>query len=238
MFAVVRVLALVLPAVVALSTAARAEEPVVVELFTSQGCSSCAPADRLLAQLANRADVIALSLHVDYWDYLGWRDTFAKPKFTKRQYAYRDAWNKNVIYTPQIVVHGRRAVPATDVQAVDAAIKQAESAPAPIDISIRPENGMLKCRIAPGHNPEPGTIWIAKYTLSATVDIKRGENAGRTMTYRNVVNSLMRMGKWSGSAVQEVEMPQPDPGEGVAVWVQNGKAGPIQGAAKLDNPAP
>ena len=208
----------------------------VVELFTSQGCSSCPPADRLLAQLAEREDVIALSLHVDYWDYLGWQDTFADPKFTERQHAYRDAWSKNVVYTPQMVVNGARDVPATDGRAVTAAIAEARS-PAPLlEVSIEPEGGMLKCRIAPGPEPVTGTVWIAKYKMSATVQIARGENAGRTMTYHNVVTSLMRMGQWQGSEAEEVEMPHPEPGEGVAVWIQDGPAGPILAAAKVENP--
>ncbi len=212
------------------------DRPVVVELYTSQGCSSCPPADRLLAKLAGREDVVALSLHVDYWDYLGWRDTFAQHQFTERQYAYRDQLGNNVVYTPQIIVHGREAVPASP-GSIAAAIRAQASGPAVIEVSIRPENGMLKCRIEPGAETVTGTVWIAKYRLRETVEIARGENAGRTMTYRNVVNSLMRMGTWSGAQAEEVEMPHPEPGEGVAVWIQKGRAGPILAAAKVENPA-
>ena len=186
--------------------------PVVVELYTSQGCSSCPPADRLLARLARRDDVVALSLHVDYWDYLGWRDTFARHQFTERQYAYRDALGNNVVYTPQLIVHGHRAVPA-EAGAMASAIQELGRRPRLIEVSI------------------------AKYRLSETVVIGRGENAGSTFTYHNVVNSLMRMGTWSGSEAEEVEMPHPDPGEGVAVWIQEGATGPILAAAKVENPA-
>jgi hypothetical protein len=227
---------LALVAALLLGAPGRAEQPVVVELFTSQGCSSCPPADRLLAMLAEREDVIALSLHVDYWDYLGWQDTFADPKFTERQQGYRDAWSKNVVYTPQMVVQGARDVPATDAKAVAAAIASAQDGAPVIDVSVEPEDGMLKCRIAPGPEPVTGTVWMAKYSLGETVEIARGENAGRTMTYHNVVTSLMRMGKWSGSEAEDVEMPHPDPGEGVAVWIQKGRAGPILAAAKVENP--
>ena len=237
MLVAVRSAFLAILAALALAAPVRAEQPVVVELFTSQGCSSCPPADRLLAQLAEREDVIALSLHVDYWDYLGWQDTFADPKFTERQHAYRDAWSKNVVYTPQMVVQGAHDVPAADAKAVAAAIARAQD-PAPvIDVSVELEDGMLKCRIAPGPEPVTGTVWMAKYSLEKTVEIARGENAGQTMTYHNIVTSLMRMGKWSGSETEEVEMPHPDPGEGVAVWIQKGKAGPILAAAKVENPA-
>ncbi len=215
----------------------RAGQPVVIELFTSQGCSSCPPADRLLAGLAEREDVIALSLHVDYWDYLGWRDTFADPKFTERQHAYRDAWSKNVVYTPQMVVQGIRDVAATDAEAVAAAIGRAQGSAPVLEVSVRLQDGMLKCRIAPGPEPVTGTVWIAKYALRRSVEIARGENAGRAMTYHNVVTSLMRMGTWSGSEAEEVEMPHPDPGEGVAVWIQDGSGGPILAAAKVENPA-
>lgn len=224
-------------AVLALGQPARGDGSVVVELFTSQGCNACPPADRLLTELAGRDEVIALSLHVDYWDYLGWRDTFAQRQFTERQHAYRDAWDKAVVYTPQMVVNGTRDVPATQPDAVAAAIDRALRPAAPIEVSVRPEDGMLKCRIVPGPEPVTGTIWIAKYELRAPIEITRGENAGRSFTYRNVVTSLMRMGTWSGTEAEEVEMPHPDPGEGVAVWIQAGPAGPILAAAKTENPA-
>lgn len=236
MFAPLRSALLAVLAALALALPARADGPVLVELYTSQGCNACPPADSLLAGLAERDDVVALSLHVDYWDYLGWRDTFAQPQFAERQYAYRDAWGKNVVYTPQMVVHGSNDVPAGDKRAVAAAIDRALVTEPLIEVSIEPVDGMLKCLIAPGPKPVSGTVWIAKYTLSATVEITRGENAGRRMTYRNVVTNLMRMGIWSGSETEEVEMPHPDPGEGVAVWIQDGPAGPIHAAAKVENP--
>jgi hypothetical protein len=95
---------------------------------------------------------------------------------------------------------------------------------------------MLKCRIEPGPKPVTGTIWIAKYLKSAAVEISRGENAGRNITYTNVVTSLNRIGAWAGSEPEEVAMPQPEPGEGVAIWVQDGEGGPILAAAKIENP--
>ena len=218
-------------------TTARAEgNVVVVELYTSQGCSSCPPADEVLSQITEREDVIALSFHVDYWDYLGWRDTFAQHQFTQRQVAYRDAWSKSVIYTPQMVVQGRYNVAGSKADNLAVAISTAREAEPPIKVVIERQGGMLKCRIEPGPERVVGTIWIAKYTKSATVDIGRGENAGRSITYMNVVKSLNRIGTWAGSEPEEVAMPQPEPGEGVAIWIQEGEAGPILAAAKIENP--
>lgn len=210
--------------------------PVIVELYTSQGCSSCPPGDMALAEIARRDDVIALSLHVDYWDYLGWHDTFAQRQFSQRQHSYREAWGKSVVYTPQIVVQGTRAV-APRMEELDAAIRSAQTGEAPIRVAIEHQDGMLKCLIEPGPEPVTGMIWIAKYTLSTTVEITRGENAGRSMTYTNVVNSLSRIGPWAGNEPEEVAMPQPEPGEGVAIWIQDGASGPILAAAKIENPA-
>jgi hypothetical protein len=209
---------------------------VVVELYTSQGCSSCPPADEVLAQLSGRDDVIALSLHVDYWDYLGWRDTFAQRQFGQRQVGYRDAWRKSVVYTPQMVVQGRQEVMGGRPDELAAAIASARADGPAVNVTIEREGGMLKCRIEPGPEHKVGTIWIAKYTRSATVEISRGENAGREITYMNVVTSLNRIGSWEGTEIEDVTMPQPEPGEGVAIWVQSGENGPILAAAKLENP--
>jgi hypothetical protein len=218
-------------------TDARAQEvPVVVELYTSQGCSSCPPADEVLAQISGRQDVIALSMHVDYWDYLGWRDTFAQRQFSLRQVAYRDAWRENVVYTPQMVVQGSLNVSGSSASSLAEAIETAREVEPPIKVMIERQGGMLKCRIEPGEDRVVGTVWIAKYTKSATVEIDRGENAGRTITYMNVVNSLNRIGTWEGTEPEEVAMPQPEPGEGVAIWIQAGEAGPILAAAKIENP--
>ncbi len=209
---------------------------VVVELYTSQGCNSCPPADEVLSQLSGRDNVIALSLHVDYWDYLGWRDTFAQNQFTKRQNAYRDAWRKSVVYTPQMVVQGRGGIMGSSADDLTAAIAAAQQVEPPVRVTIERQGGMLKCRIEPGPERVAGTVWIAKYTKSATVEISRGENAERTITYMNVVNSLNRIGSWAGLEPEEVAMPQPEPGEGVAIWIQAGEAGPILAAAKFENP--
>lgn len=209
----------------------------LVELYTSQGCSSCPPADAALTKIARRDDVIALSLHVDYWDYLGWRDTFGQHQFGQRQHAYRETWGKRVVYTPQIIVHGSRDVSAVRAGDLEAAIRAAQQGEPTIRIRIERHDGMLLCVIAPISGQVSGTVWIAKYTREATVAIDRGENAGRRITYSNVVTSLNRFGDWSGSAPDEYPMPQPEPGEGVAVWIQKGDTGPVLAAAKVENPA-
>lgn len=206
---------------------ARADTSVVlVELFTSQGCSSCPPADLNLAALAERDDVLALSLHVDYWDYLGWRDTFGEEAHTKRQMAYRDRMGARVIYTPQVIVHGLYDVPGHRAKAIDKAIKRARAGPEIARLAIVNEGGMLKAVLDAAPEPERCTLWIAAYDLSQTVEIERGENAGRLMTYHNVVRELMRVGSWDGTA-QKLALPQPGPGQGVAVWLQDDKTGRV-----------
>ena len=209
---------------------ARAGDSVVlIELFTSQGCSSCPPADRNIAALAERSDVIALSLHVDYWDYLGWRDTFGRPEHTQRQFAYRDLLGTRVVYTPQVVVQGARDVPGHKTAAIDAAIAEALAMPEPARLDLVTEDGMLHAMLAETPMPERCTVWIATYDQARTVRIRRGENAGKTITYHNVVNKLMRVGSWNGSA-QQISLPQPAAGEGVAVWLQDDRSGRVLAA--------
>lgn len=206
---------------------AHADMPVVlVELFTSQGCSSCPPADLNLARLAERTDVLALSLHVDYWDYLGWRDTFGQQAHTKRQMVYRDLMGARVIYTPQVIVHGAQDVPGHRVKALDAAIARARDGSDTARLAIVTERGMLKAVIEAADEPERCTLWIATYEQSRTVEIKRGENAGRSITYHNVVKQLMRVGSWDGTA-QKLALPQPGAGQGVAVWLQDDGTGHV-----------
>lgn len=205
---------------------------VFVELFTSQGCSSCPPADRVMADLAGRDDVVALSLHVDYWDYLGWRDTFGDPAFAARQRAYRDSWGKRVIYTPQAVVQGTEDVLGSDRAAIDRAIKAAAQSRA--EIAIAESGGMLVARLSAPQRGPSATILVAKYRREAQVDIQRGELAGQSVTYTNIALGVERIGPWDGQATREVMLPQPGPGEGVAVWLQQDPGGPVLAAAKFE----
>lgn len=230
-----KLLAPALAALCLLTANANADDNVVlVELFTSQGCSSCPPADKNLAALAERDDVIALSLHVTYWDYLGWRDTFGRDEHTKRQVAYRDAMGARVIYTPQVIVHGTTDVPGHRGEAIDRAIDAARTAPTAASLSIVNQGGMVKAVLTQAELSEKCTVWMASYSKSQTVQIKRGENAGRKITYHNVVTKLMRVGTWDGSP-EQVALPSPGEGEGIAVWLQDDRTGRVLAARFIEN---
>jgi hypothetical protein len=213
-----------------------AASPVVVELFTSQGCSSCPPADELLAELAGRPDVVALSLHVDYWDYIGWKDPYASPQYTARQQRYTESLNLRYVYTPQIVVDGYVNVVGTRRAEVLAAIETAARRDRAIDISFVTSNGGIVI-IPEGHAPDEGaTVWLAVYDREQVTEIKRGENAGRKLRNANVVRSFERLGTWTGA---RLEIPLDLAGarargrDGCAVIVQRGRAGPILAAAAM-----
>jgi hypothetical protein len=176
---------------------ARAGRPVVVELFTSQGCGACTKANALIADLAQRRDVLALTFPVDYWDYLGWKDTFAKPEFSARQRAYTKAAGEREVFTPQVVVDGR---PQPDKAAVD-------KTPALVRAALRsapPEPAMLmshgKVQIGSGPAPRGGAdVWLVRYEAQPQeTQVKDGENRGVTVIYRNVAVGLERLGAWSG----------------------------------------
>lgn len=233
---------LVIPSVAAAQVAAKAsgapkaniiDNVPMVELFTSQGCSRCPPADRNLAELADRDDVLALALHVDYWDYLGWRDTFGQAEHTARQAEYRDKLGSRVLFTPQMIVEGAASVPGFRLDLIDAAIEKAERLRHPVSIDIRHDDGMLLADIT-GAQDGPSTIWVATYDQSATVAIERGENAGQTITYRNIVDKLMKVGPWHGAGSDSLPLPQPGPGEGIAVWLQDDHSGHILGASFIE----
>ena len=210
---------------------------VVVELFTSQGCSSCPPADALLGELAGRPDVIALSLHVDYWDYIGWKDPFGSPMNTARQRRYVEELGLRYVYTPQMIIDGRiNAVGSRRDEVLDA-IERAGRERAGFDIRFV-ESGGGKVVIPAGHAPENGaTVWLAVYDRSHETEIKRGENAGRKLRNTNVVRSLERLGTWMG---ERLEIPLDLAGaaargrDGCAVIVQQGRNGPVLAAAAMN----
>ena len=214
-----------------------ASRPVLVELFTSQGCSSCPPADALLDDLAGRPDVVALSMHVDYWDYIGWKDPYASPQYTARQQRYAEALNLRYVYTPQIVVDGRANVVGSRRAEVLEAIEAAAQRDRPIDITFGTGSGG-KVIIPEGHAPDEGaTVWLAVYDREHTTQIKRGENAGRSLRNANVVRSFERLGTWTGA---RLEIPLDLAGarargrDGCAVIVQQGRAGPVLAAAAMN----
>jgi len=220
-----------------------APAPAVVELFTSQGCSSCPAADALLAQLAGRGEVVALSLSVDYWDYLGWRDTLANSKFTERQRAYAKARGDGAIYTPQIVVNGLAHVNGSDEGQILQAIDKTSSAVAAQRVPVRLSEDKGKLIVEAGAAPagtavKDATLWLAVMSPKVEVSIGRGENQGRKVTYTNVVRELIPIGSWSGKPLtvelqrQAILRPGADR---CAVLLQQGHAGPIVGAALMNH---
>jgi hypothetical protein len=225
-------------AILVAPTSASAGSKAVVELFTSQGCSSCVSADRYFEELAARDDVIALSFHVDYWDYLGWRDTLADPANTARQQGYADVRGTRRIYTPQVVVNGGPDFIGSNREAVEAAIRRAAL---PVPIEMRRRDGKVDIEVAarPLPRPWPTTIRLVLYASEAEVAISRGENAGSTIGYYNVVRAVRPIGMWDGAAVK-ITLPgdelMADGVDGCAVIVQedlpNGP-GRILGAAQL-----
>lgn len=220
--------------VVALAGPARAgSAPVVVELFTSQGCSSCPPADAVLADLARtRPDVLPLGLHITYWDRLGWRDPFALPAATERQRAYSALWGGATIYTPQLVAGGRHQVIGSDRAAVDRAIAAARADASTVDVRV---SGTQDLVVAAGAGPGRGTVWVVGYDPVQTTAVRAGENAGRRLTEANVVRALIPAGAWNGVAT-EWRLPRPA-GERTAAMLQAAD-GRIIGAALLAGGAP
>lgn len=174
----------------------------VIELFTSQGCSSCPPADRLLVKLANDPSLIALSWHVDYWDYLGWKDTFSNPAFTSRQKAYSGARGDGEVYTPQVVVNGVRQMVGSSRSAIDAAIsdKQGNELTVPITFDSTGSSVRVLIGAAAAGVPRTGTIYLLPVLGSREVTIRRGENASHAVTYTNVVRSINPLATWAGNA--------------------------------------
>jgi hypothetical protein len=209
----------------------------VIELFTSQGCSSCPPADERLATLARRPDVIALTLPVDYWDYLGWRDTLAKPDFTARQRGYAHGRGDRAVFTPQMVVNGVTACVGSDEAAIERAIERATGGrPAlPVTVRARAEGGLVRAEVE-GAAAAPAGVWLLSVVRSREVTIGKGENRGRAATYVNVVRAVTRIGEWTGGPAR-VEAPIPEgEADGYVVLVQSSrgvKPAEILGAARI-----
>jgi len=207
--------------------AADAAHPVVVELYQSQGCSDCPPADAALARYADRPDWIALTFSVTYWDRLGWKDSFGRPEFTDRQYAYASALGAGV-YTPQVVVNGRAAGVGGSVAEVEGLAAKTDRGASGPALSLERD----AVTIGQGAAPEGGAeVWLALYEeRPADVVVARGENAGRTLKHRNIVRRLVRLGEWNGAAAR-LALPAAD-GLARAVWVQRRGAGAILAAAR------
>lgn len=186
-----------------LTTGARAEMPRgVIELFTSQGCSSCPPADRLMAELADDPDFIVLSLPVDYWDYLGWKDTLALGVFSKRQKAYAASRGDGMVYTPQAVVNGQVHALGSDRAAIIAADRESRirTGAVKVGLKIAETDGVMRVMLPAVPATRPATVWVVPVSRATTVAITRGENKGRNVTYANVARDLIRVGEWTGEA--------------------------------------
>lgn len=223
----------------AMQDAARAEpasQPVLVELFTSQGCSSCPPADAFLAELAERPGVLALSYHVDYWNYIGWTDPFSSPEATARQRAYGKTLGSRVAYTPQMVIDGRRDAVGSHRETVEQAIAAAASS-SRIALAIAGDDASGYRAVLPATALDmPARVWLVLFDGSHETTVTRGENTGRTIENRNVVRGIVDLAAWDGSAT---EIPLAlDPAltagrDGCAVIVQQGEAGPVLGTAVI-----
>jgi hypothetical protein len=218
---------------------ARAEPRALLELFTSQGCSSCPTADKLLGELANDPSLVALSVPIDYWDYLGWKDTLANPAHSARQRAYSRVRGDRQVYTPQIVVNGAMHVLGSDRAAVDRMIVQTDQKASvmslPVLLAVTASN--LNVTVKAKDGDHTGEVWLCPLAKAVTVAIGRGENHGRTITYHNVVRRWVKLGDWTGTdATWNVPMSEikSDDIDAAAVMVQEGthdKPGIILGAS-------
>ena len=204
-------------------------QPVVLELFTSQGCSSCPPADIAVAKAADRPDVIALSFNVTYWDHLGWKDTFARPEFTDRQVAYAKALGQGSPYTPEVVAGGRAGGVGNSARAVDALIAKGRTT-ATTMVTATPGKVSVAAGVAPRRGAD---VWLVSYDPRVIqVPVKAGENTGKTLPQRNVVRGLKRLGGWTGDAAS-FNAPAVDRSLRAVVIVQGKDAGPILAVASL-----
>ena len=215
-----------------------AKRPVVAELFTSQGCYSCPPADKFLGVLAQRPGVIALSFHVDYWNYLGWRDPYSSAEATQRQQTYASAMRRRTVYTPQIVIDGKLQAIGSYTGVIDGQIRlRQKSADDRVAVSITagPNAESLTASLeADGGRTGDCTVWLVYFDKQHTTAIPRGENAGKTLTYYNVVREIRRVAEYRGADL-EVDLPRTGAKGGrfdrVAVLVQEPDGGRIVGAA-------
>ena len=217
-------------AIIAIIRPAHADPRAVIELFTSQGCSSCPPADKIIGELAKDPTIIALSLPIDYWDYLGWKDTLADARFSARQKAYSTVRGDREVYTPQVVINGSVHVVGSDrdgiESAIDATAKIEGVMSVPVTMTLAGKQ--LTITVATSSKAPAaahGEVWICAISKSIPISIGRGENGGRELTYYNVVRNLVKLGDWNGSArtfTVPVESIVQDGIDGAVVYVQDG----------------
>jgi hypothetical protein len=215
---------------------ANAQPRMVLELFTSQGCSSCPPADRLFAELARDPQLIVMSLPVDYWDRLGWKDTLAKHAFTDRQKAYASVRGDGQVYTPQAVVNGSEHANGANRRAIDASAETTQ--PLSVPLSVKRSGDQIEVSVGAGTSINaPATVLLLPYFASREVAIGRGENAREKITYTNVVREIIQIAEWSGKPLTlSTGLPHLDDYDGVVVLLQTGTAerpGAILGATRI-----
>ena len=230
-------------AIAAIICPAQAGDPrAVVELFTSQGCSSCPAADKLMGELSKDPSIVALSMPIDYWDYLGWKDTLADSRFSARQRAYSHVRGDRDVYTPQAVINGSVHVIGSDRSSIETAIGETEKASGvmSVPVSMSVTGRQINVSVAASRNGPAamhGEVWICSVSKAVPISIGRGENRGREITYYNVVRNLLKVGDWNGTPYSwtvPLENISRDGVDAAAVYVQDGnrdRPGPMLGAA-------
>jgi len=212
------------------ATAAAATNPVVVELFQSQGCSSCPPANAMLNRLSERADLLPLNFGVTYWDRLGWKDKFAHPDYTERQWDYARSGKRHNVATPQFIINGHGVVTGSDARQLAQSIRGEGRQAAGPTIAVDGK----RIRIAAGRASAPATVWLVRYDPRVrNVNIGRGENAGRVLPHRNVVTGLRSLGIWKGEAAVFDQPAYRDANERSAILIQQGTGGRIIAAKRI-----
>ena len=213
---------------------AQADNSVVVELYTSQGCSSCPAADKILKNLANRPGVIALSMNVDYWDYLGWKDDLALPGNSARQRRYAKVMRSRHVYTPQLMVDGKTDVVGSRRSQVDKAVETHARTSDDAKVEAEVEGDRVKITVSPRSTTKRNAVvWLIGYDASITKDVGGGENRGRSIEYSNVVREWREAARWDGVSPLSFKSTRPAGDSGFAIIVQEGDVGPILGATQV-----
>jgi hypothetical protein len=210
------------------------ERPIVAELFTSQGCSSCPAAEALLAELATQAGLLPLAMHIDYWDDLGWKDPFSSRAATARQRAYDAELGVRGVYTPQMVVDGHWQAVGSDRRAVAGALAAADRHRSTVPLHLAVAPGMARITIGPGGPDDAATVWLVGFDRRHETKVRAGENAGRTLIQVSVVRGLAPVGHFAGGAT-EIEAPIPWRSDRIAALLQR-PDGRVVGAAVADAP--
>src|SRR5437764_13688779 len=203
------------------------ERPIVVELFTSEGCPSCPPADALLAELAGRPDVLALSFHVDYWDRLGWKDPFSSPDATRRQHGYAELLGTATVYTPQIVVDGKWQAVGSDRSEVEQALGSARRSRDGVPLALVVDHGRAQITLGQSGEGFASDLLLISFDRRHVLAVSRGENGGRTLSHVDVVRSIEEIGQFDGGR-RAVEVPIRSPSDRVAAILQD-RAGRVPG---------